>query len=85
MSARAERLQRIAGMMREVQADCENESWSIGGKSARSALEMQAVADHFTNLLAEISAVANAVEMLAQDLEVFEEKGLMATQREIDD
>lgn len=55
-------LERIAEVMRMVQVDCEAEAMSIDGKP----FDAKTVAVQFGNLLAEVKAVARAVELLAE-------------------
>lgn len=54
-------LEKIADVMRMVQEDCEAEAMSIDGKP----FDGETVAVQFGNLLAEVKAVACAVELLA--------------------
>lgn len=60
----AAELNKVVEVMRMVQADCEKEGLSIDGKP----FDAITVAIQFGNLLAEVSAVANAVERIAAAL-----------------
>jgi hypothetical protein len=55
-------LDRVIHVMEMVQADCHDEAMKLDGKP----FDGQTVAKQFGNMLAEISAVAKAVEVLAR-------------------
>lgn len=57
------RIARIAEVMREVQKDCKAEAMALDGQP----FDGRTVATQLGNMLAEISAVAKAVEVLAEN------------------
>jgi hypothetical protein len=61
VSTPEERLESIISVMEMVQSDCEQEAMSIDGKPFTGGV----VAEQLGNLLAEVAAVAKAVEALA--------------------
>lgn len=61
VSTSGDRLGRIIDVMEMVQSDCEQEAMSIDGKPFTGGV----VAEQLGNLLAEVSAVAKAVQTVA--------------------
>jgi hypothetical protein len=59
---REQRLERIVSVMRMVQGDCQQEAMELDGKPFSGLV----VATQLGNILAEVSAVAKAVEALAE-------------------
>lgn len=61
---RSERMGRVAELMVMIRADCEEEAMALDGKPFVAGT----VARQFGALLAEVSAVAAAVEVLAKEI-----------------
>lgn len=64
MSTREERLGKVVSVMQDIQKDCEAEAMALDGQPFTGAT----VATQFGNMLAEISGVARAVEVLAEEI-----------------
>lgn len=64
MSIRTVRLEKVIEVVKMVQEDCHDEAMSIDGKP----FDGRTVAAQFGNLLAEVSACAKAIEVLAKEM-----------------